>query len=112
MTDVAPPATGVWYDLQDIVEELLGILRLTEQDVDVERIQGIVPHAAWRLDQHRDGVEVREGPPPSAADRHALVTLSAEMYRGVAPSVTGEPGDAFDSVRADALPQKRRWGTA
>lgn len=113
MTDIAPPATGAWYDIQVTVEQVLAILRLTEQDVDVARIDASVPAAAIHLEQYVDGIDVIEGPPPSAALQQALNVVTIALYQRKDPAVfVTAPPEILDPVRSEIRHAKQRWGVA
>lgn len=111
MSDVAPPASAEWYDLDDTTTQVLDILRLTEQDVDVGRIRDCVPAAATRIDQFVDGTEELAGPPPSAQLQQALNKATIDLYVRPGPAFDGSI-DALGAVRSELAPTKQRWGVA
>ena len=108
MSDIAPPSSGVWYDLDETTTAVLAILRLTEQDVDVDRIRECIPAAAWRIEAMLDDVdEVAANP----ALQQSLNQVTIELYRR-----KDAPFDVvrriLDPVRSELVPLKRRWGVA
>ena len=114
MSDVAAPATGVWYDLDVTTSEVLAILRLTEQDVDVERIQTLVPAAALLIDEYLDRPDVVDGPPPSAKLQQALDQATVELYRRKDVSTSGFVAvtSILAPLKGDLIGDKQRWGVA
>lgn len=112
MSDVAPPATGVWYDLDETTSQVLAILRLTEQDVDLERIRDCVPAAALRIEQYVDAAEDPvAGPPPSQQLQQALNKATIDLYVRPGPSIDGSV-DVLAPIRSELGPSKQRWGVA
>jgi hypothetical protein len=108
---VTPPGSAVWYDLPAVTADVLAILRLTDADVDAERIETLVPAAAILIDQFLDRPEAVPGPPPSPPITQALNQLTIEMYR--------RKDVPFDTVthilgpiRSEILHAKQRWGVA
>ena len=120
MTDIAPPATALWYDLPATVTAVLAMLRLIDGDVDQGRIASWSrpPRAAstrpWTGRRHHraaaagmgaDRVEpetialyrAQSGSDPSAARAHRAVRDSL---------VGGEP------VAALLRPHRARWGVS
>lgn len=105
------PATAVWYDVDVVTAEVLAILRLTEQDVDVERIVTLVPVAAMYIDNFVDRPEAIVGPPPPPLVAEAHRTATIILYRHKdAPFDTLE--DALAPVRVLVGPYKQRTGVA
>ena len=78
---VTPPGSAVWYDLDQSTADVLAILRLTDADVDAERIGAIVPAAAQLIDTFVDRPEAILGPPPAPPIAQALNQLTIELYR-------------------------------
>ena len=110
-TGVAPPATATWYDLDVTTTEALGDLRLTEQDVDVERIRTIIPAEAARIDREADRLEAIEGPPPPPLIQRALVRRVVDAYQVKVPT-SGGFGLPIDSTRSAVLSEKERFGVS
>ena len=87
MSDVSPPATGEWYDVDATVESCLAQLRLQGGDIDEPRLRAIVPGAAYKVDVKIDAVMVLDGPPPDPEIQHALEQLTLLRYRQLVPGV-------------------------
>ncbi len=109
MSDVVtPPSSGPWYDLDETTTAVLAILRLTEQDVDVERLRDAVPAAAWHIEQHLDSPDELA---PNPALQQSLNQVTVELYRR-----KDAPFDVvrriLDPVRSELAPSVRRWGVA
>ena len=85
MSDVAPPATGVWYDLSATVAAVLATLRLQGGDVDTARIQAIVPAAARSIDNELDRTVVLDGPPPDPLIQYELERRTINLYQANIP---------------------------
>jgi hypothetical protein len=108
MTCVAPPNSAVWYSLADTTAAVLATLRLTDGDVDADRIEAQVPAAATLIDQYLDRVEAIPGPPPAPHIQQALEQLVVELYRRKEPNAAA--ARVLDPVRSELTPHKRRWG--
>lgn len=106
---LAPPDVAVWYDIDATTDEVFGILRLTESDVDADRIRRLVPSVAVQIDQYLDRVNAIIGPPPPDPIQYALVRGCDELYR--AKDQTSSPG-LSPEVRAILRPWKQRFGCA
>jgi hypothetical protein len=112
VSDVDPPATAVWYDLDATTAEVLAILRLTEQDVDTARIVELVPAAATLIDEYLDGTEAVSGPPPAPKLQTALNKVTEDLYRRkdtTAVFIQSLP-HVLDPVRSELAGSKQRWG--
>jgi len=108
---VAAPGSAVWYDLAAATADVLAILRLTDADVDAERIEELVPAAAVLIDMFLDRPDAVLGPPPSPPLAQALNQLTIELYRRKdVPFETVT--HILDPVRSEILHAKQRWGIA
>ena len=109
---ISPPATGAWYDLAATVDNVLAILRLTDQDVDRARVEAAVPAAAALIDQYVDRPVVLDGPPPSPPLQQALEQAAIDLYRRPPATGFGSYPKLLDPVRSEILHAKQRWGVA
>jgi hypothetical protein len=113
---VTPPATGIWYDVDDTAEAVFHILRLHGEDIDADRIRGLVPTVGLGVEAYVDSDTVIDGPPPAADLQYALEQGVIVLYRALIPAPDLYlPGAAqllrplFDSV----IPHRRaRAGVA
>jgi hypothetical protein len=123
MSDVTPPATGVWWDTAATLAAVFAVLRLTDGDVDQARIEALIPAAAGNIDAKLDGEVAVSGPPPPPWAQAALELETVAMYRAqgndIDPSVVlgGFPTrrDALvggPAVAALVGPHKTRYGVA
>jgi hypothetical protein len=123
MSDVAPPATAVWYDTAATVAAVFTILRLTDGDVDQARIEALVPAAAGNIDHKLDGTVPVVGPPPPAWAQTALELETVALYRAQGNDIDVSvplggfppPRDALaggSAVTALVGPHRARWGVA
>lgn len=107
-TSVPPPDVAVWYDLAATRDDVLAELRLTDTDVDVPRVEAIIPAVAMRFDEFFDRIDTIPGPPPPPLVQRRLVTATVVEYRNKdAPFQAALPTDIG---RADLLPFKQRFG--
>ena len=106
-----PPATAVWYDLEAVTGEVLAILRLTDVDVDAERIDTLVPVAAAYIDNYVDRPEAIFGPPPPALVAEGLRVGTIVLYRHK-DAQFDTLHDALAPVRVLVDPYKQRMGVA
>jgi hypothetical protein len=81
MTDIAPPATAVWYDAAVTTGNVLAVLRLSDGDVDQARLEALIPAAAESIDAYLDGDTAVTGPPPPASVQAALEAEVVARYR-------------------------------
>jgi hypothetical protein len=86
MTDVAPPATGVWYDDDEVTDAALHRLRLQGGDIDAELIRGLVPVAGIAIEAYVDSETVIDGPPPAADYQYAIIHAVIWLYQAEMPS--------------------------
>lgn len=133
---VSPPAQGAWYDLETVVSDVLGRLRLQGTDVDEPRIRSLVPSAAVQINDELD--RVYEMTPEGTADvddvdedaditellatnvtpdiLDALARLTIELYRRGRSDTKGnfpvEFGSALDAVLPELASHKSRFGIA
>ena len=107
----AGPATAVWYDLDTVTAEVLAILRLTDVDVDAERIATLVPVAAAYIDMEVDRPEAILGPPPPPLVAEGLRTATIVLYRHK-DAQFDTLHDALAPVRMLVGPYKQRTGVA
>ena len=86
MTDVAPPATGEWWDESATVAAVLHTLRLQGGDVDTIRLQSLVPAAGLIINNYMDRVVVIDGPPAPPDLQAALERVVIELYTTTQPT--------------------------
>jgi hypothetical protein len=123
MTDIAPPATGVWYDPAATLAAVNTILRLSGGDIDEDRLAALVPVAAGNIDAKLDGTVAVTGPPAPPWTQTALELEVVALYRN--QNVDVDPWMAMGGARPsrDALvggqtvaalvgPHKARWGVS
>jgi hypothetical protein len=111
---VAGPDLSEWWDVADIAAAARQVLRLTDGDVDAERIVELVPAAGQRINAYLDRLD------PATADpgnRQALIDMTVAMYRAAAPTspdlafgVGYPPADPLTAVRGELAANKQRWG--
>lgn len=119
MTDIAPPDTTVWWDVDEITAAALAVLRLTETDVDAARIRALVPDGGQRLNQFLDQSAAPSSPVPETWTNE-LVAVVVRLYRqegsppasaddfGLSPGYV--PSDPMQQSRAALAPYRRRFG--
>ena len=92
---------------------MLAVLRLTDADVDAERIETLIPVAARSIDADLDRPEAVLGPPPAPEIHEALIQRTVELYQSKTPNPAGGfglPPQFGDSSRRLILAHKQRWG--
>ena len=115
MSDVAPPATGVWYDLSATVAAVLATLRLQGGDIDTARIESIIPAAARSIDDELDRETVLDGPPPDPLIQYELERRTINLYRADIPITAINTFQSWlpESGSPHILAaHKQRWGVA
>jgi hypothetical protein len=102
---VTPPASGVWYDVDDTTNAVLHILRLQGGDIDAERIRALVPVVGIEVEAYVDSDTVLDGPPPAADLQYVVEQGVIVLYRALIPAPDlYMPGSAqllrplFDSI--------------
>jgi len=122
MTDVGPPApaTSLW-DINDVTDRALTVLRLHSGDVDEPRVGDAALVATGAVDSFVDAAEPFA---PSAAMVDAAVQVTVELYRrkdapfGTANAWSTDTvpvpvgADSLHGVLMQLLPDKERWGVA
>lgn len=122
MTVVVPPDQTVWWDDAATTTAVLAQLRLTDTDVDADRIGELVSAAGAAINTFLDRPDVTP-PAPLPLLQAALEQVTIELYRrkdagagnptdysiGAVVSRLGAV-DPLGEVRAQLLPYKRRWG--
>lgn len=103
-----PPDVAEWYDLDATTAEVLAVLRLTDADVDADRIAHLVPSVAVQIDQYLDRCDAIAGPPPPEPIQYALVRGVDELYRAKDVPTAGLSAE----LRAILRPWKQRHGVA
>lgn len=118
MTGIAPPDTTVWWDVDEITAAALDVLRLTETDVDADRIRTLVPDGGQRINQFLD----QTAPPVVVPETwtNELVAVVVRLYRaeGSAPVNADDfglspgyvPSDPMQQSRAALHPYRARFG--
>ena len=120
MTDVAPPAANVW-DVNDIAQQALDVLRMEGTDVDAGRVTDCAEIATRRIDQALDAtVPIDTSTEPPLVQ--AAVIKTVEEYRtkdapwGVLDAWSADTvpvrisSDWLRSVRVLIMPYKERFG--
>jgi hypothetical protein len=120
VSEVAPPAGALW-DVDDIAQRALAVLRLGPGDVDETRVQDAVVAATARIDSMLDQPEPVT---PTGPMTDSAVQVTVGLYRrkdaplGVTDAWSADtvaltvPGSPLAGVRAELLPDKARWGVS
>lgn len=108
-TSPVAPDVAVWYDVESTTGDVLAILRLTEADVDAERIKRLVPATAVQIDQYLDRCDAVVGPPPPQPIQYVLVRGAVELYGS--KDLPTSPG-LSPELKAILRPWKQRHGVA
>jgi hypothetical protein len=96
-TSVTPPAANVW-DVNDIAQQALGVLRMDGADVDAGRVTDAADVATCRIDAYLDTtVPVDTAAVPELVQ--AAVELTVEVYR-----TKDAPWGVLDAWSADTVP--------
>jgi hypothetical protein len=101
MSDVTAPALGAWWDADAAVTNVLHRLRLTDADIDADRIGELVPVAGRLIDEHLDR--------QLAADADA--TLQTALEQVVIDLYLYSP-DPLANALGMVEPFRERWGVA
>ena len=117
---VTPPASNVW-DLNDVAEQALAVLRMETDDVDAGRVTDAAEVATVRLDGYLDAIEPLDtSTMPDLVQ--AAVELTVEVYRtkdapwGVLDAWSADTvpvrisSDRLRSIRGLVVPRKVRFG--
>ncbi len=116
----------MWWDPVATRDDVLALLRITEQDPDVGLVDACIPAAAAAIEHDVDRTpdDPLPGPPPPPALQQCLVAASMALYyRGGAVATIGgtvvpvgasrdEPFDPLVDVREELTPFKQGWAVA
>jgi hypothetical protein len=113
MSDVGvlPPATGIWYDVDDTLAAVLHILRLQGGDIDADYIRNLIPAAGMAIDAYVDSETVVVGPPPAGDYQYAIEQYTIDLYRADVPPAVGQympPDGSYLRSRLKSLIGHRR----
>lgn len=122
-SSIAPPSAGNWYDPAQTRSNVLARLRMTESDVDVDRVDRSIAAAKDAIDARLDRTTPIAGPPPAAGLQEALEVAAVAIYhRGTVTATvgagaitlptTGEPFDPLADVAVELEPYRERWPVA
>lgn len=121
-TDVPP-----WVDPVTVLADVLDVLRLPPTDDDADRVEILIPSAAYLVATTLDqigGAELPPAPPMHPLVRTAMTNLTVELYRkkdapfgvlnGWSPDalLVRVSSDVMRGVRSILLPLKKQWGIA
>lgn len=101
MSDVSAPALGAWEDVDAAVTHVLHRLRLTDADIDADRVADLVPVMARAIDERLDR--------QIAATADATLQLALEQ--AVLDAYLMSP-DPLANAMGLAGPFVERWGVA
>lgn len=101
MSDVTAPALGAWWDADAALTHVLHRLRLTDADIDADRLADLIPVAGRLVDEHLDRQIA------AAAD----ATLQAALEQVVLDLYLFAP-DPLVNALGMVEPFKERWGIA
>ena len=122
MTPV-PPTTLIPWDHQAIIHEALASLRLSDTDVDAQRVASYVPAVCDVIERYVDPYQAMDAVPDALVRAAAFVTCE-QFRRKDAPFGQGQgwsPDDGgpvflspdwLTGVRYMLLPYKQGWGVA
>ena len=118
MSDVAPPDTSEWWDVDTVTAAALAVLRLDGDDVDAARVRSFVPVVGIRIAQRVDSESMVV---PDAVLDDCMTRGVVSYYRAKdSPPATDDFGLAPGYGSADPLqpiwstlnPYRRRFGVA
>ena len=108
---VAPPAAAEW-DVDDIAERALAVLRLRDDDVDATRVAAQAAAACQRVDELVDRPDTAA---PTTTMVEGAIALTVEMYAtgGTGSLATTADGTiVIAGIRLLVRPARQRWGIA
>lgn len=73
----------VWWDPTETLANVLAQLRLYSNDVDEDRLAGLIPAAGEHIDNYLDRETPVEGPPPAPSLQAELERITIALYHGV-----------------------------
>jgi hypothetical protein len=101
MSDVTAPALGTWWDADEALTNVLHQLRLTDADIDVDRLADLVPVAGRLINERLDRTVAATADPTLQS---ALEQVVIDLYRY-------EPDPLANAApRLDVFAS--RWGVA
>ncbi|HKV67685.1 MAG TPA: hypothetical protein VJN72_06315 [Gaiellales bacterium] len=113
---------AVWYDTATTKANVLAMLRLSATDIDVPRVDQVIPAAAARIEHEVDRVDPLPGPPAPADLQEVLDTCAVAIYHhgsyvatigtGLSAVPTPAAFDPLDGLQAQLIPYKQQWGIA
>jgi hypothetical protein len=122
VTSVAPPDQTVWWDETAIADAVYDVLRLSNTDVDAERIADLVQAAGGRVNDWLDRVDPLPAPTPGPVF-DALIQVVVAMYERkdsqpssvdglIAAAWRPQSVDPLAAVREQLRPYRQRLGFA
>lgn len=83
MTDLPVDTVPVWVDPDQVLIDVLDVLRKTSSDVDADRIEALIPTAADLVQAYldRDADPLPDAPPMHPLVRTAMTNLTVELFR-------------------------------
>ena len=83
MTDLPVDTVPAWVDPDQVLTDVLAVLRKTPSDVDADRLEELIPTAAElaRAYLDRDTDPLPPAPPMHPLVRTAMTNLTIELYR-------------------------------
>jgi hypothetical protein len=104
MTDLAPtpPDQSEWWDQAVHVANVLTLLRITDGDVDADRVDQCVAAAGRHINNRLDRVDPIEPPGPPNL-QVMLERVAVDLYHGIVPDPAG-------LVAAQGQADRQRFG--
>ena len=83
MTDLPVDTIPAWVDADQVLADVLDVLRKTATDADSDRIEALIPAAANLAQAYldRDADPLPAAPPMHPLVRTAMTNLTVELYR-------------------------------
>jgi hypothetical protein len=102
VSDVTAPALGAWWDADAALTNVLHRLRLTDADIDADRIAALIPVAGRLIDEHLDRQLAADADPTL---QHALEQVVLDLYLFAPDPLANALGIIPGGL-------KERWGVA
>lgn len=83
MSDLPVDTVPAWVDADQVLTDVLDVLRKTSADPDADRISALIPSAAGLVAAYldRDADPLPAAPPMHPLVRTAMTNLTVELYR-------------------------------
>jgi hypothetical protein len=83
MTDLPVDTVPAWVDPDQVLTDVLDVLRKTPADVDADRIEALIPTSANLVASYidRDADPLPAAPPMHPLVRTAMTNLTVELFR-------------------------------